>query len=77
LCVCLSREAAIAWSATSLAAASTSRAGDLLSATVALALQGAVRRAASHFVDLGMAILVYGASALVVGAGLIGALSQR
>jgi hypothetical protein len=45
---------------------------------VALASQGpARRRAASHLVDLAMAVLVYGASALVVGAGLIGALRQR
>lgn len=32
---------------------------------------------ASRFTRLGMAILVYGASALVVGAGLIGAARRR
>jgi hypothetical protein len=34
-------------------------------------------RTASHFTQLAMAIIVYGASALVVGAGLIGAARQR
>ncbi|MGB8399075.1 hypothetical protein [Bradyrhizobium sp.] len=32
---------------------------------------------ASHLTQLAMAILVYGASAIVVGAGLVGALRRR
>jgi hypothetical protein len=32
---------------------------------------------ASHFIQLAMAIIVYGTSALVVGTGLIGAIRRR
>lgn len=43
--------------------------------SMAFASQGPV--ATSTFTQVAMAILVYGTSALVVGAGLIGALRQR
>lgn len=51
----------------------------LLPAASALAAQGpgAGIGAASHFTQIAMAIFVYGASALIVGAGLIGALRRR
>jgi hypothetical protein len=51
----------------------------LLWAGAALASQGpgADPGTASHFTQLTMAILVYGISALVVGAGLIGAVRRR
>ena len=62
------RIAALALAATSIALASDA----------ALASQGPGTSAgtASSFTQLAMAILVYGASALVVGAGLIGALRK-
>jgi len=49
-----------------------------LASDAALAAQGPGTGAgtASHFTQLAMAIFVYGASALVVGAGLIGALRK-
>lgn len=49
------------------------------SATVALASQGpgGGMGTASHFTQMTMAILVYGISAAMVGAGLIGALRGR
>jgi hypothetical protein len=52
----------------------TSIAVGLLTASAALASQGpgGGMGAASHFTQLAMAIIVYGASAIVVGAGLIG-----
>ena len=48
-------------------------------ASAALASQGpgASMGTASPFIQLAMAVLVYGMSALVVGAGLIGALRRR
>jgi hypothetical protein len=46
-----------------------------LASSIALASQG--QDGASTFTQAAMAILVYGTSALVVGAGLIGALRQR
>ena len=48
-------------------------------ASAALASQGpgASMGTASPFTQLAMAVLVYGMSALVVGAGLIGALRRR
>jgi len=51
----------------------------LLSANLALASQGpgGGPGTASHFTQLIMAIIVYGASALIVGAGLIGAARRR
>ena len=51
----------------------------VLSVDTALASQGpgGGPGTASHFVQLAMAILVYGTSALVVGSGLIGALRRR
>jgi hypothetical protein len=51
----------------------------LLSANAALASQGpgGGPGTASHLTQLVMAIVVYGASALVVGAGLIGAARRR
>jgi hypothetical protein len=51
----------------------------LLWAGVAFASQGpgAGPGTASHFTQLTMAILVYGVSALVVGAGLIGAVRRH
>jgi hypothetical protein len=57
----------------------TSTAASLLSATAAFASQGpgGGPGTASSFTQLAMAVLVYGASALVVGAGLIGAVRQR
>ena len=63
------RTAALALSATSIALASNA----------ALASQGPGTSAgsASSLTQLAMAILVYGASALVVGAGLIGALRNK
>ena len=62
------RISAFAFAATSMLAA-------LLSASPALASQGpgGGPGTASDFTQLAMAILVWGASALVVGAGLIGA----
>ena len=50
-----------------------------LSASAACASQGPGTGpgTASHFTQLAMAILVYGASALVIGAGLIGAVRRR
>jgi hypothetical protein len=61
-----------------LAAASLS-AATLLCANAALASQGpgAGPGTASAFTQLVMAIIVYGTSALVVGAGLIGAVRRR
>jgi hypothetical protein len=57
----------------------TSTVAGLLSAGAALASQGpgGGPGTASSFTQLAMAVLVYGASALVVGAGLIGAVRQR
>jgi hypothetical protein len=51
----------------------------LLPAANAVASQGpgGGMGAASNFTQIAMAILVYGASALIVGAGLIGALRRR
>jgi hypothetical protein len=51
----------------------------LLPAAGALASQGpgGGMGAASNFTQGAMAILIYGASALIVGAGLIGALRRR
>jgi len=51
----------------------------LLSADAAVASQGpgGGMGTASHPVQIAMAILVYGTSAIVVGAGLIGALRGR
>ena len=48
-------------------------------ASVALASQGpgAGRGTASDFTQLAMAILVYGVSALVIGAGLVGAMRRH
>jgi hypothetical protein len=62
------RTAALALAATSI----------VLASDAALASQGPGTPAgtASHLTQLAMAILVYGASALVVGAGLIGALRK-
>jgi len=47
--------------------------------TMAMASQGpgVANGTASHFTQLAMAILVWGASALVVGIGLIGAARKR
>ena len=54
-------------------------AATLLSADVLLASQGpgVGPGTASHFTQLVMAIIVYGGSALVVGAALVGALRRR
>jgi hypothetical protein len=51
----------------------------LLPAHAALASQGpgGGPGTASHFIQLAMAIIVYGTSALVVGTGLIGAIRRR
>jgi hypothetical protein len=51
----------------------------LLPAHAALASQGpgGGPGTASHFIQLAMAIIVYGTSALVVGTGLIGAMRRR
>ena len=51
----------------------------VLSTGVAFASQGpgGGMGTASHFTQVAMAILVYGASAIVVGAGLIGAVRRR
>jgi hypothetical protein len=51
----------------------------LIWAGAALASQGpgASMGTAGHFTQVAMAVLVYGISALVVGAGLIGALRQH
>jgi hypothetical protein len=51
----------------------------LLFANLALASQGpgGSPGTASHFTQLVMAIVVYGASALIVGTGLIGAARRR
>ena len=59
--------------------AATSGFAALLWTTAAFASQGpgGGPGAASPFTQLAMAILVYGASALVVGAGLIGAARRR
>ena len=62
-----------------LAFATAAIAASSLSATAAFASQGpgGGLGTASPFTQLAMAILVYGASAVVVGAGLIGAARQR
>jgi hypothetical protein len=59
--------------------ATVSAAAGLLCAHAALASQGpgGGPGTASRFIQLAMAIIVYGASALVVGVGLIGAVRQR
>ena len=59
--------------------AAIAAAAGVLCAHAALASQGpgAGPGTASSFTQLAMAIIVYGASALVVGAGLIGAARQR
>ena len=59
--------------------ATVSTAAGLLCAHAALASQGpgGGPGTASRFIQLAMAIIVYGASALVVGVGLIGAVRQR
>jgi hypothetical protein len=51
----------------------------LSSATGAFAAQGpgVSQGTADHIIQLGMAVLVYGAAALVVGAGLVGAVRRR
>ena len=61
------------------ALATTSLIAGPLSAHAAFASQGpgGGPGTASTFTQLAMAILVYGASALVVGAGLIGAVRRR
>jgi hypothetical protein len=56
-------------------AATISVSGLCWASSMALASQGP--GAASTFTQVAMAVLVYGTSALVVGAGLIGALRQR
>ena len=65
------------WSARGIGAASHLAA--LCWTGTALASQGpgAGAGTAGQFTQLAMAVLVYGMSALVVGAGLIGALRQR
>jgi hypothetical protein len=62
-----------------LAFATTSTAAGLLWANAAFASQGpgGGPGTAGSFTQLVMAIVVYGASALVVGAGLIGAVRRR
>lgn len=62
-----------------LVLAEMSAAVGLLCAHAALASQGpgVAPGTASRFTQLAMAIIVYGASALVVGVGLIGAARQR
>ena len=62
-----------------VALAAMSTAALLLWANAAFASQGpgGGPGTASSFTQMAMAILVYGASALVVGAGLIGAVRQR
>lgn len=62
-----------------LGSATASAAAGLAWATAALASQGpgGGPGAASSFTQLAMAIIVYGACALVVGAGLIGAVRQH
>ena len=64
--------------ATGLACAASSAAA-LLWASAGFASQGpgAGPGTASHFTQLTMAILVYGVSALVIGAGLIGAVRRH
>ena len=59
--------------------ASTSALASLLWANAAFASQGPGEGpgTASSFTQLAMAIIVYGTSALVVGAGLIGAARRR
>ncbi|GAC1505627.1 MAG: hypothetical protein NVS2B1_15350 [Bradyrhizobium sp.] len=59
--------------------ATVAAAAGMLCAGAALASQGpgAGPGTASSFTQLAMAIIVYGASGLVVGAGLIGAARQR
>jgi hypothetical protein len=62
-----------------LAFATAAMAASLLSATAAFASQGpgGGLGTASPFTQLTMAIIVYGVSAAVVGAGLIGAARRR
>jgi hypothetical protein len=62
-----------------LGSATASAAAGLAWATAALASQGpgGGPGTASSFTQLAMAIIVYGACALVVGAGLIGAVRQH
>jgi len=65
--------------AVALTAVALTSAAALLSANLAIASQGpgGGPGTASHFTQLVMAIIVYGASALIVGAGLIGAMRRR
>jgi hypothetical protein len=74
----------MAWSRTRhrmsrLVFAATSALASLLWANAAFASQGpgGGPGTASSFTQLAMAIIVYGTSALVVGAGLIGAVRRR
>ena len=62
-----------------LAIAATSAATSLLWANAAFASQGpgGGMGSASSFTQLTMAVIVWGTSALVVGAGLIGAVRRR
>ena len=62
-----------------LVLATASMAASQLSAHAAFASQGpgGGQGTASSFTQLAMAILVYGAAALVIGTGLIGAMRRR
>jgi hypothetical protein len=64
-------------SAFTLAAAATLLASSWTDAALASQGPGGGPGTASGFTQIAMAVLVYGTSALVVGAGLIGAVRQR
>jgi hypothetical protein len=75
----LSREIAMARKTAQALRLAIAACAMLLPAASALASQGpgGGMGTASNFTQVTMAILVYGASALIVGAGLIGALRRR
>ena len=68
---------ATAWTACRIGAASSLATLCWTGAALASQGPGTGVGTASHFTQLAMAVLVYGMSALVVGAGLIGALRRR
>jgi hypothetical protein len=68
---------ATSWITRSIGAASSLAASCWAGAALASQGPGTAAGTASHFTQLAMAVLVYGMSALVVGAGLIGALRRH
>ena len=69
--------AAVDWKAGAAGAASLFVASFWANSALASQGPGTTAGTASHFTQLAMAVLVYGLSALVIGAGLIGALRRH